>query len=386
MPKKRKKEKRPSIPWKTQLKLWVLSAGHCEFPGCNKFLLHEDLTFSEGNYSNMAHIVSWSPRGPRGDPVRSLHLAKDITNLMLVCQRCGKLIDNRKNVAIYPEKLLRFFKKTHEERIKIQTAIQEDLKTTVIRLQANLRGRNVKVGQDEVYTALISARRYPADEKGVFIDLTGLEYTADKSYWEVAAQKIKTTLDRGLSLGNDELQHPHLSIFGIAPIPLLVYLGFTIGNTIRSDIYIKLRGQKWFLKQGSRGSRSAEFIIRRPSKNNKTRHAALSIAISGSISATEIYKATGQKMPIYELCIAQPSLDSIQSGKDLESFRKSYRSIMDEIRERYGKKVKVHLLAAIPSCVAIVCGQEILHGVDPSVTIYEHGNQSSGFSPAITIN
>jgi hypothetical protein len=37
--KKITKLKRPHIPIKTQLQLWVVSAGRCQFPGCNDFVL-----------------------------------------------------------------------------------------------------------------------------------------------------------------------------------------------------------------------------------------------------------------------------------------------------------------------------------------------------------
>ena len=67
---KPQKEKRPSIPRSVQLKLWVLSGGRCEFRGCNKPLWRDGLTLKEANYSNIAHIISWTPSGPRGGQVK----------------------------------------------------------------------------------------------------------------------------------------------------------------------------------------------------------------------------------------------------------------------------------------------------------------------------
>jgi hypothetical protein len=376
------KLQRPKIPTSTQLRLWVLAAGRCEFQGCNDLLLHDDLTLSEGNYSNISHIISWTPTGPRGDAVLSPKLAKDISNLMLMCQKHAKLIDDKKYIPFYTAEKLLMFKKMHEERIGIQTEIQAARKTLVLRLESNIRGRKVQVAQPDVYSALLEAGRYPADEKGVLIDLTGIKYAPDKAFWDTSARQIEAELASAFRVGNDGARHSHLSIFALAPIPLLAYLGFRLGNTVPADIYIKMRGRNWLLQQKTP---RAQLSARRP-KRARGKHVALSIAISGSVSSSSIYKATGMRLPIYEIKIRRPGLDSIRSAEDLEVFRELYRSVMDEIRERHGKKARVHLLAAIPSCVAVVCGREILHGVDPKVILYEHGTQFSGFMPAITIN
>jgi hypothetical protein len=48
--------------------------------------------------------------------------------------------------------------------------------------------------------------------------------------------------------------------------------------------------------------------------------------------------------------------------------------------------MQVHLFGAMPTCAAIVCGREIIHGVDPSIVMYEHLSQEEGFISALTIN
>ena len=79
-------------------------------------------------------------------------------------------------------------------------------------------------------------------------------------------------------------------------------------------------------------------------------------------------------------------MDVIQSVEDLEAFRVIYRKTVDEIRERHGKKSVIHLFGAMPTSIAIVCGRELLHGVDPKMAIYEHLGEQEGFLQAIIIN
>lgn len=229
---------------------------------------------------------------------------------------------------------------------------------------------------------MVSAGRYPHDEKGIHIDLTNLHYSADKSYWETAVKQIDSTLNAALIVGNDERKEGHFSVFGIAPIPVLAYFGFKLGNVTPADIYIKLRENRSRISSEPK----LTFMVSKPRVKTKAKDVALSIAISGTTSRSEIEKHVGKGVPIYEIKLKKSQIDQISCIEDLESFRKIYRQTMDEIRETYGKKCKVHLFSAIPTCAAIVCGREIIHGVDPSIVMYEHLSQEEGFIPALTIN
>lgn len=378
-----KVKKRPSIPLRTQLKLWVISGGRCQFPGCPEFLLHDRLTLSEGNYSNISHIISWTASGPRGDIVLSPKLGKDISNLMLTCQVHGKLIDKKENIQTYTVDFLGKVKEEHENRIKIQTEIDVARKSTTVRLQANIRGRLASISQSDAYTALIAAGRYPNDEKGIHVDLSTLHYSADTSAWNTAMNQINISLANAFAVGNDQKKHEHLSVFALAPIPILVYLGFKLGNTIPADIYIKLRERPWHRVSAVS---KLQFTFSRPKKKIKSQTVALSIAISGQTKLNEITKIVGKDTPMYEIKLKKAEIDQIESIEDLESFRKSYREAIDKIRECHGKKCKIHLFGAMPACAAVVCGREIIHGVDPSILVYEHMDQEEGFSYALTIN
>src|SRR3990167_7572820 len=102
--------KRPTIPKEIVLKLCALASGRCEFLGCNKPLWRDGLTWQEANLAHIAHIIASSPDGPRGDKVLSKKLAKDFSNLMLVCLEHHRLIDSKKYEKKYTLELLRRYK------------------------------------------------------------------------------------------------------------------------------------------------------------------------------------------------------------------------------------------------------------------------------------
>src|SRR5438132_13654896 len=99
------KMSRPAISPKVQLRLWLLAAGRCEFYGCNEPLWVDSLTLHETNYSNIAHIVSWTKDGPRGDDPMPFGERNNIENLMLACTKHHKLIDSNEHAADYPKEL-----------------------------------------------------------------------------------------------------------------------------------------------------------------------------------------------------------------------------------------------------------------------------------------
>src|SRR5437899_10670064 len=78
----------------TRVLLFVRAGGRCEFDGCNKFLLEHHVTLTEGNFAQMAHIVAFQPDGPRGNGAHRPENINEITNLMLLCPECHKLIDD----------------------------------------------------------------------------------------------------------------------------------------------------------------------------------------------------------------------------------------------------------------------------------------------------
>ena len=95
-----------SIPQKLQSAIWARAGGRCQYRGCNIDLVGDLIAGRrDGLYGFIAHIVADSVEGPRGDPIRSPLLAKNLSNLMLMCGRHHKLIDVDA-VADHPEELL----------------------------------------------------------------------------------------------------------------------------------------------------------------------------------------------------------------------------------------------------------------------------------------
>jgi hypothetical protein len=102
------------IPADTLRALIARSGGYCQNPECNCDLFP---FLSDGTYKNIkeaAHIMPFSPDGPRGGENRTTD-AHGFNNIILLCPTCHRLADTFP--GRYPAALLREWKAKHEERL-----------------------------------------------------------------------------------------------------------------------------------------------------------------------------------------------------------------------------------------------------------------------------
>jgi hypothetical protein len=154
------------IPDKTRLMLAVAAGGRCEFAGCNDFLFEHHLTLRRGVFGQNAHIIAYAEDGPRATGKSGTDAIHDIGNLMLLCPRCHKQVDDEPSQ--FPVEVLREYKSAHENRVRLVTGLGPDLRTEIVQLKAMVAGQNVGIPAPHVYEAV--APRYPADAQGFVVD------------------------------------------------------------------------------------------------------------------------------------------------------------------------------------------------------------------------
>lgn len=374
-----------SIPSKTVLQLWVRAGGRCEFPGCNRQLFRDDLTLRQMNTAYVAHIVADQPDGPRGDPTLSPKFAKDIGNLMLLCDACHRRIDNQ--VDDYPVEILNGYKRNHEARIEFLTNIDQNRKTCLLFFTDNFGDRKHAFDSGPARAVVLSGR-YPSEPRPIEIDLTSSPYRDDEpSYFdnkqEDVRRRIATQVRERIRI-NDIT---HLSIFGMAGIPLLAHLGYEIGDTIPTDLYQFHRDtDSWnwqpALEQHQR------YIIDWPDAADvaSKKNVVINLSLSGVIHPDEIAVAL-PNVPFcsYKMTIPFPNRDHLKSREQLEMFADQMRTLLARIREVHGADCCIHVFPAVPAPVAIKLGQLLLPKTDPTIRIYDHHKNSGGFRYALTI-
>lgn len=378
-------EKRKKIPESVKLQLWVKSAGRCQFKGCNEPVWYNGLTLSEGNFAEVAHIIGSSKDGPRGTE-ESEELQTDFSNLMLLCQRCHKEIDGHPEK--YPINLLRQWKREHEERIEIQTSISEEIsKSTVLQLAVNIGERFVPINIEAVKKAMFP--KFPTDFKGIKIEEQSFDRYATPQEWQMFAEtKIKRKIQWCLNEGIDDVKIKHLSIFGISPMPFLMYLGNCIGDTIPADIYQSHRNiddtnKTWCWQEDQNFDISYSISNEKKGVSDKV---LLKLAISDYIEIDKYKSLISDDCSIYQITISEPSLHFLKSKKQLEIFSYEYRKLLNQIQAKHGKKSQIYILPAVPVSIAIECGRVILPTKDPEIYICEYYSDKNGFNKVLQIN
>jgi hypothetical protein len=376
---------RKVIPDNIKLKLWVKSAGRCEFKGCNKPLWHNELTLSDGNFAENAHIIGSSKSGPRGNEHSDV-LQIEFSNLMLLCQSCHKEIDS--NLGKYSIELLRKWKIEHEDRIEMQTSYPEEIhKSTILTCTISIGSRITPINFEAIRNAMFP--KYPKDHRGISISENDFDRNSNESEWQTFAEnKIRRKIARELDENVDDSRIKHLSIFGIAPMPLLFYLGMCIGDTIPCDIYqshrnIEETSKTWNWDNGNNYDTNFEIEY---SKNVKSKRVFLKLAISDFLPEEKYSNLIDAENAVYCLTIKEPTPHFLKHKNQLQVFSYEYRKLLNRIQYTHGKDCTIFILPAVSVAIAIECGRVILPTKDPIIYLCEYYNDKRGYKPVLRVN
>lgn len=376
----KKKKLRAHIKDAIQLQIWIKSGGNCSF--CNKDVYTDGHTLKRQKFGEIAHIVSAELDGPRGDDPLPLDQRGCFENLMLVCGDHNKLFD-REHEKEYPVEMLREIKKDHESRIRYLHSIKSTAKTKLIKLVAKIGGELPTCSETECGEAIFPMQ--PLDLPGIEIDLRSIAETRDAAYWTTCKTQIEREMDRLHSISMSKEAIEHVSVFAIAPIPLLICLGRSIGNKFSASIFQRHRDtQNWKWKNDFT---PATFSHERVKVGTDSHNVVLVISVSGTISLNQIPQQL-ENCDVYEIKLASnaPNPGAINMMTDVEYFRVCYQHALAQIRSDRPDVTEIHLMPAIPISLAVTCGRELLEKAHPSLAVYDKNKNSQWFDFALRVN
>lgn len=355
--------------------LIAATAGRCEFRGCPRFLFEHHVTAEHGVFAEQAHICAFKKRGPRGsEGIRPADI-NSIENLMLLCAPCHKLVDD--NPAQYPRDLLQDYKAEHEKRIRWVTSLGPEVQTTVLQLKAKIGTSVVEVSHAEIFDAL--RPRYQAGP-GVVVDVTGIGNERPGAFYTAAFESIQREAERLYAKGSDVERTKHLSVFGLAPIPLLMGLGASLSNKVQTDFFQchRDRSYRWTWSAGEQTARYRTDCLRDGAAAEKV---ALVLSLSGTIDASTFPAHIDDSYSVYQISLrdAVPHTGFLRQREDLDEFRKAYRDLLGLLRKKHPTARELHMFPAVPAPVAIACGFDLLPKVDPALVVYDNVQTEGGF-------
>ncbi len=365
------------IPEKERFKLWVRAGGRCEL--CNRYMLEGQMAYRELTFGEVAHIVGQqategSPRGLDEDLTEEDRDTAD--NLMLICDDEHDELDKRGSRDAFTIEFLRRRKHAHEDRVHLQTSMGAMEGTAAIRMIDGLRNRPTKISREEVADAVMhGAGRFPhfpaSTRHTIEIDLRGLpgEAHGGPDYYRVATRKIDEVMDNKVAEAITTEDITHISVFAIARLPLLVYLGAKLDDTVATDVYQRHRQtENWTWPD-----RDAEgdFQIDIPAAQQDTDEAVLVLSISGTIHPGELPAAV-QHLPAFHITVdCTPFNDVVRGPRVLEAFMQTCGRLIGTFEETHKHVRRLHVFPAMPLSTAVVLGRAFNPDVHPTMTIFD---------------
>jgi hypothetical protein len=222
------------------------------------------------------------------------------------------------------------------------------------------------------------------DRNGIVIDLTKIDDTHGR-FTELAAAEIRKRVDRLYEPGMEVDQVRHISLFALAPMPLLMFLGHCLSNKIPVELHQRHRDTKdWLWKTDGLPVEYEERLLRQGTDPSRV---ALVLSLSGTIDSARLPTSIDATFTIFELTLADqtPNPDFLRRRDDLIAFATTYRRVFAHIEKACPTVTEVHLFPAVPAPVAIACGHELLKKAQPTLIVYDYDKAKGGFTEAMRI-
>ena len=239
-------------------------------------------------------------------------------------------------------------------------------KTNLLTLQAPIAGLLSLIDDDEVRTSLAP------DIVAECLHIGLGEFSHTPSGWlrgrEYIHEKVQTFLTALCSSPGPT----HLSIFGLAPIPWLVALGYSLSETVSARVFNRLRDPPtWTWERQS--SAADTWRMTRLWGSVKASEGIVVVSASAPLHLERIaHVVDPQDRVVYSISIDNPRLDAIRSEEQLQSFAQRYREVLSELEQRHPDLERIHLFVAGPVAVAIECGRRVLHSSTPPIVTYNY--------------
>lgn len=370
--------------------LLVRSGGRCAV--CYRDLMTSPHTWQDVYLGERGHIVgrSTSARSPRGGDPLPPSRRDEVDNLVLLCGLCHDDLDHPANLDELTVQRLLEIKRAHESRIEQLLAVPPSNSTVVLRMQGTIGGSGVHVDRSVAAATVLESNRYA--QFPLSLDRTGLEVDlrtvagpdlGNRGYYASCRQIIDQFFDRQFVPAVEDGSIPHLSVFGLARWPLLVYLGAQIGDKIATDIYQRHRAtEAWSWPSGGANTRFVCETI----PGEVQEDAVLVLSLSATVHVAEVPPAlkgatTYRITPPAEVT---PHYDVIGTPDALKSAEFAIRDVLAHIEHHRKHVRRLHVLGAAPLSTCVALGRAVTLGVHPSLVLYDRVEGT--YHPALEIN
>lgn len=374
----------------TKEEVFHRAAWRCQMDGCADDLrAHLGATVS-GNFSYLAHIVAASPDGPRGDPDLSAKLVNEASNILLLCDKCHRLID-RVDAEKYTTPYLQAMRERSVAAVRRMLDMLAYPKARAISLIGSIAGQaHPPLTRTEMDEALWS-QGLRADERSPHALASmprQLGNPHDAAFWTVMMRSLSQGVVelRGLLEGtsSDEQAPKRLALFPLAATSALVLAGRVVGDKANITVFQPDRNapkNRWLWPARAEALQANEFRLTNAGTGEPGGEAALRVSLTFDIADDRV---PGDGMPTVHIKAGRLGPDAIAQPGDLVAFGQCVDDALKLLQDQW-KVAVVHLFVGAPASACLRLGQKLQARHHATVICYETAQESKCFEESIRI-
>jgi hypothetical protein len=203
------------------------------------------------------------------------------------------------------------------------------------------------------------------------------------NFWNIEAENLVSQFERRVRERVRLGEIRHLSVFAIAPQPLLIRLGALMIDITEAEAFQLHREPEQTWAWPAR-ARTIEFNVEEPASLDGA--PALVLSLSARVTDDRITAVLGSNAAIWRVTVDHPHNDLIKSRMHLSQFRTVIRALLDRVKERHGQTATLHIFPAVGVSPAIELGRVRMPKAHMPWQIYDQVNARGGFIPALSLS
>jgi len=360
---------------KMPAKRHVLMESHmrCMFDGCGVKLSEEGATGEKGYFGYLAHIVPASVNGPRGNEVTEdecRRLVSDPSNIMLLCDKCHRLIDKVAALS-YPISKLRLMRAKFVRESERHLDLLKFDEGRAISFLCPYRGNLLDVPQSKEISQ--SMRPFHRNSDGSIFPILDLHDAlmddSSENYWQYMVASLSKAKVKWESLRS---QSAHSFIYAAGRMPALIGLGAILGNKAKITPIMRSRELgKWSWNVDSQHEEIQIQGIQELSHKEGTEVAIIIATTAYTNTQSKVANEVTSMQTTRQIVVTvdSPNFNALSGHEDGPRLQHVLIKLFNTLKDQYGI-TDIHLLPCASNHLCVHIGMAI-ERFAPRVKVYD---------------
>jgi SMODS-associated and fused to various effectors sensor domain len=197
--------------------------------------------------------------------------------------------------------------------------------------------------------------------------------------WEEASKYQHQIIMEAIAHSRDVGQ-PRFAVFSLAPIPLVIYLGFLLSDRVQVRCFQFDRDQaswSWSNIPISEIDSNIQVTVLPNEVINHEVEVVIRVSLSASISLSETEEVIPDAAAEIDIFVEQPNVMWLSNPQQLSKLGQVFRQTLANIRRLFPQCRQIHLFYAGPTGGGVILGQQINPRMNPPVKLYQYSRQTT---------